>query len=72
MRAIIITEGHPNWDFWKNPGYYFTVVIMQTDNGTEYPADLMDTKTEMAARTLADAVNLGVYKDWKDIYGQHN
>ena len=69
MRAIVMTEADPNWDIWKNPGYDFTVVIMQTESGIEFPAELIDTKTEMAARTVADAINLGVYKDWRQLYG---
>lgn len=73
MKAKLIYPGHVLWSVWCNqvhPEYNYTVMIFSDqDTDQEFPLDLVDTYTEMAARTLLDAVNLGVITDWKQLYG---
>lgn len=45
------------------------MIFSDQDTDQEYPLELVDTYTEMAARTLLDAVNLGVITDWRQLYG---
>lgn len=72
MKAKLIYPGHVLWPLWCNqvhPEYNYTVMIFSDrDINQESPLDLVDTHTEMAARTLLDAVNLGVITDWRQLY----
>lgn len=72
MKAILIYPGHSWWPDWRNQvqDYNFTVLIF-SGHVTEYecPLDIIDTNTEMAARTVLDAVNLGIITDWRQLYG---
>jgi hypothetical protein len=45
------------------------MIFSDQDTDQEFPLDLVDTYTEMAARTLLDAVNLGIITDWRQLYG---
>ena len=71
MKAILIYPGHDWWSSWYNPlqEYNFSVLIF-ADHDTEQvsPLDIIDTDTEMAARTVLDAVNLGIITDWRQLY----
>lgn len=49
--------------------YAFTVVILTGDPFTGTVLEYIDTHTEMAARTVLDAVNLGIINDWRQLYG---
>ena len=50
--------------------YNYTVVIFSDkDTNQESPLEFVDTCTEMAARTVLDAVNLGIINDWRQLYG---
>lgn len=73
MKAKLIYPGHILWPMWCNqvhPEYNYTVMIFSDlDTDQVFPLDLIDTYTEMAARTLLDAVNLGVITDWRQLYG---
>lgn len=73
MKAKLIYPGHVLWSVWCNqvhPEYNYTVMIFSDlDTDQEFPLDLVDTYTEMAARTLLDAVNLGIITDWRQLYG---
>lgn len=72
MKAIMIYPGHALWLGWRNieQEYNFSVLIY-SDRDTEHvsPLDIIDTNTEMAARTVLDAVNLGIITDWRQLYG---
>lgn len=70
MKAIVIHPGHELWEVHKNQckAYAFTVVIVRAWCGFEV-LDYIDTSTEMAACTVADAVNLGIITDWRQLYG---
>lgn len=72
MKAIMIHPGHELWLNWCNQEqeYNFSVLIFHDwDTDGDSPRDIIDTYTEMAARTLLDAVNLGVITDWRQLYG---
>ncbi|UOL48229.1 hypothetical protein [Escherichia phage ZH5] len=72
MKAIMIYPGHALWFGWCNQvqEYNFSVLIFSDrDTEQEHPLDIVDTNTEMAARTLLDAVNLGIITDWRQLYG---
>lgn len=73
MKAKLIYPGHVLWPIWYNQvhaEYNYTVMIFSDrDTDQEFPLDLVDTYTEAAARTLLDAVNLGVITDWRQLYG---
>lgn len=49
--------------------YAFTVVILTGSAFTDTVLEYIDTRTEMAARTVLDAVNLGIITDWRQLYG---
>lgn len=71
MKAILIYPGHDLWDMWCNTDgpYNFTVVIFSDEDvNQESPLDFADTYTEMAARTVMDAINLGIISDWRQLY----
>lgn len=70
MKAIMIHPGHELWEVHKNQckDYAFTVVIVRNWHGFDV-LDYVDTNTEMAARTVLDAVNLGIITDWRQLYG---
>ncbi|MDX7531625.1 hypothetical protein [Escherichia coli] len=44
------------------------MIFSDRDTNQEFPLDLVDTYTEAAARTLLDAVNLGIITDWRQLY----
>ena len=72
MKAIMIYPGHALWFGWCNQvqEYNFSVLIFaDQDTEQEHPLDIVDTNTEMAARTVLDAVNLGIIADWRQLYG---
>lgn len=73
MKANLIYPGHVLWPLWCNqvyPEYNYTVMIFSDlDTDQEFPLDLVDTYTEMAARAVLDAVNLGIITDWRKLYG---
>lgn len=73
MKAKLIHPRHVLWPVWCNqvhPEYNYTVMIFSDlDTDQEFPLDLVDTYTEPAARTLLDAVNLGIITDWRQLYG---
>lgn len=73
MKAKLIYPGHILWPVWCNQvrlEYNYTVMVFSDlDTDQEFPLDLVDTYTEMAARTLLDAVNLGFITDWRRLYG---
>lgn len=73
MKAIMIYPGHELWPVWCNktyPEYNYTVVLFSENaDEQESPLDFVDTYTEMAARTVLDAVNLGIINDWRQLYG---
>ncbi|QDJ96066.1 hypothetical protein vBKpnPBP5_4 [Klebsiella phage vB_KpnP_Bp5] len=72
MKAIMIYPGHALWLGWCNQvqEYNFSVLIFaDRDTEQECPLDIVDTNTEMAARTVLDAVNLGIINDWRQLYG---
>lgn len=55
---------------WVYEEYNYTVVIFSDkDTNQESPLEFVDTYTEMAARTVLDAVNLGIINDWRQLYG---
>ena len=72
MKAKLIHPGHVLWPLWCNQvhlEYNYTVMIFSDlDTDQEFPLDLVDTYTEMAASTLLDAVNLGIVTDWRQLY----
>lgn len=72
MKAKLIYPGHELWLVWCNqvhPEYNYTVILYSDqDINQESPLDLVDTYTEAAARTLLDAVNLGIIIDWRQLY----
>lgn len=70
MKAILIYPGHELWEAHKNTqeDYAFTVVIFGRTPGFNV-LEYIDTATEMAARTVLDAVNLGIITDWRRLYG---
>lgn len=72
MKAIMIYPGHDLWLGWCSQvqEYNFSV-LMFSDRDTEQacPLDIIDTSTEIAARTVLDAVNLGIINDWRQLYG---
>lgn len=69
MKAILVYPGHALWEACCNTkqAYNYTVVILtdREDDVLEY----IDTSTEMAARTVLDAVNIGIISDWRQLYG---
>lgn len=73
MKTILVYPEHELWYLWCNrtyDGYNFTVVIFSDkDTDQESPLEFLDTYTEMAARTVMDAVNLGIINDWRQLYG---
>lgn len=72
MKAVLIYPGHALWLGWCNrvQEYNFSVLIFSDrDTEQEHPLDIVDTNTEMAARTVLDAVNLGIITDWRQLYG---
>ena len=72
MKAILVYPGRALWPVWcnKNYEYNYTVVIFsEHDAEQESPLDFVDTYTEMAARTVLDAINLGIITDWGQLYG---
>lgn len=73
MKAILVYPGHELWPMWSNKTYdeynYTVVLFAENDDGQEPPLDFVDTYTEMAARTVLDAVNLGIITDWRQLYG---
>ena len=72
MKAIMIYPGHALWFGWCNQvqEYNFSVLIFSDlDTEQECPLDIVDTNAEMAARTVLDAVNLGIITDWRQLYG---
>lgn len=73
MKAKLIYPGHVLWPLWCNQvhsEYRYTVMIFSDqDTDQEFPLDLVDTCTEMAARAVLDAVNLDVITDWRQLYG---
>ena len=73
MKAILLHPEHKLWYLWCNQtydGYNYTVVIFSDkDTNQESPLEFVDTYTEMAARTVLDAVNLGIITDWRQLYG---
>lgn len=72
MKAVLIYPGHALWLGWCNQvqEYNFSVLIFSDrDTEQEHPLDIVDTNTEMAARTVLDAVNLGIINDWRQLYG---
>lgn len=71
MKAILVYPGHELWEPYKNTKYYyaFTVVIFEGERPGFSVLDYIDTHTEMAARTVLDAVNLGIINDWRQLYG---
>ena len=70
MKAILVYPGHELWEAHKNTqeDYAFTVVILGRTPGFNV-LEYIDTNTEMAARTVLDAVNLGIITDWRQLYG---
>lgn len=72
MKAKLIYPGHELWTVWCNqvcPEYNYTVILYSDqDINEESPLDLIDTHTKAAARTLLDAVNLGIVTDWRQLY----
>ncbi|AJQ21073.1 hypothetical protein SU503_05 [Klebsiella phage vB_KpnP_SU503] len=73
MKAILVYPGHELWPVWCNlvyEEYNYTVVIFSEHDPEQYsPLEFVDTYTEMAARTVLDAVNLGIISDWRKLYG---
>ncbi|QJT70515.2 hypothetical protein KP1_04 [Klebsiella virus 2019KP1] len=73
MKAILVYPGHELWPVCRNQGngdYAFTVVILTGRAPTPASClEYIDTHTEMAARTVLDAVNLGIITDWRQLYG---
>jgi len=71
MKAILVYPGHELYEACRNmeQDYAFTVVILTGDTNQESPLEFVDTYTEMAARTVLDAVNLGIINDWRQLYG---
>lgn len=69
MQAILVYPGHVLWEAYCNTKqtYNYTVVIF-TERGDDV-LEYIDTHTEMAARTVLDAVNLGIISDWRQLYG---
>lgn len=72
MKAILVYPGHELWSVWCNlvyAEYNYTVVIFSEYDVEQYsPLEFVDTYTEMAARTVLDAVNLGIISDWRQLY----
>lgn len=70
MKAILVYPGHELWELYKNSrgDYRFTVVIFDGAR-PGFVNEYIDTNTEMAARTVLDAVNLGIINDWRQLYG---
>ena len=73
MKAILVCPGHELWPVWCNRVYaeynYTVVIFSDKDTNQESPLEFVDTYTEMAARTVLDAVNLGIINDWRQLYG---
>ena len=73
MKAIPVYPGHVLWHVWYNLKYdeynYTVVIFSDKDTNQESPFEFVDTYTEMAARTVLDAVNLGIITDWRQLYG---
>lgn len=71
MKAILVYPGHELWGVYKNTreDYAFTVVIFEGAQPGFSVLEYIDTHTEMAARTVLDAVNLGIISDWRQLYG---
>lgn len=71
MKAILVYPGHELYEACRNmeQDYAFTVVILTGDPFTDTVLEYIDTHTEMAARTVMDAVNLGIITDWRQLYG---
>lgn len=73
MKAILVYPGHVLWPVWCNRVYdkynYTVVIFSDKDTYQESPLEFLDTLTEMAARTVMDAINLGIITDWRRLYG---
>lgn len=72
MKAIMFYPGHAPWLGWCNQvqEYNFSVLIFTyLNSGQAIPLDIIETSTEMAARTVLDAVNLGIITDRRQLYG---
>lgn len=73
MKAILVYHGHVLWPVWCNQVYeeynYTVVIFSDKDTNQESPLEFVDTYTEMAARTVLDAVNIGIITDWRQLYG---
>lgn len=73
MKAILVYPGHWLWGAWCHrvpDEYNYTVIIFSEYDVEQYfPLEFVDTYTEMAARTVLDAVNLGIISDWRQLYG---
>lgn len=73
MKAILVYPGHKLWGAWCRQAYgeynYTVIIFSEYDPEQYFPLGFIDTITEMAARTVLDAVNLGIINDWRQLYG---